>query len=68
MAKRPESFSDQLRRAIAKSDLTQQDICERTGLCKSVLSRFMHRKGFLSESGMNRLARVLNARLVVDAL
>jgi plasmid maintenance system antidote protein VapI len=70
MAKRPnkrrETFSDQLRRIIAESELSRNQLCIAAGLDPSHLHRFVHGTGRLTNDTIDRLAEVLGVRLTID--
>jgi hypothetical protein len=59
-------LADQLRRAIAECGRSRHKLSKETGLTEAVLSRFMHRKGFLSEHGLNQLGEALGLSLTID--
>ena len=60
-----ESFSDQLRRVIAESELSRNQICEAADIDPSHLHRFVHGTGRLTNETIDRLAKVLGIKLVV---
>lgn len=60
------SFSDQIRAAVDGSGLSRYRICKEVGIAQATLSRFMSGKGGLSMSSMDRLASLLNLRVVAD--
>jgi plasmid maintenance system antidote protein VapI len=61
-----ESFSDQLRRIIAESELSRNQLCIAAGLDPSHLHRFVHGKGRLTNDTIDRLVDVLGVRLTID--
>jgi hypothetical protein len=65
MAKR--KFSDDLRRAIGRSEKTRYRIGQETGIAESTLSKFVSGKGGLSLEGIDAICQSIGARLVVDA-
>jgi ribosome-binding protein aMBF1 (putative translation factor) len=67
VAKRIESFTDQIRRAVEASGMSHYSICKRIGLDKGVMSRFVNGKGFLAEKSLNNLAAVLGLGVTVSA-
>jgi hypothetical protein len=66
MARKTKSLTDQIRRAVDDCGVSRYAICKVTGIDKSVMSRFMAGKGFLSERSVNRLAVVARLRIVAD--
>lgn len=69
MAKRRtkrESFSDQLRRIIADSELSRNQLCKAAEMDPSHLHRFVHGTGRLTNDSIDRLAEALGVRLVVQ--
>ena len=70
MAKRKttqrEAFSDQLRRLIAESELSRNQICIAAEIDPSHLHRFVHGTGRLTNDTIDRLAVVLGLRLVIQ--
>ena len=70
MAKRkrePEMLSEQVRRVILDSELTQYRISKLAGMSQAQLSRFMATGAGISIETLDRIAAVLKLRLVVDA-
>jgi len=65
--KRPESFSNQLRRIIHESELSRNQICLAADIDPSHLHRFVHGTGRLTNDTIDRLASVLRLRLVPDS-
>ena len=59
-------FSDQLRRAVERSNLTRYEISKRTGIAQSILSRFVNQGAGLSMESINKLCECLRLRLVVE--
>lgn len=64
MTIRPASFSDQIRRAVDRSDVSRYRISKEIGLAESTLSRFMGRKGGLSLDALDRLGEYLRLTVV----
>jgi transcriptional regulator with XRE-family HTH domain len=62
----PKSFSDQIRAAVDGSGLSRYRICKDVGIAQATLSRFMNGKGGLSMDSLDRLAALLNLRIVAD--
>lgn len=58
-----ETFSDQLRRVIAESELSRNQICRAAEIDPSHLHRFVHGTGKLTNETIDRLAAVLEVRL-----
>lgn len=58
------TFSDALRQAIERSELTRYRIAQQTGIAESVLSRFVNRQTNLSLANIDRLCEALGLRLV----
>lgn len=61
-----ESFSDQLRRIIAESGISRNQICKAANIDPSQLHRFVHGNGRLTNDTIDRLASALSLRLVQD--
>ncbi len=61
-----ESFSDQLRRIIAESEMSRNSMCVAAEIDPSHLHRFVHETGRLTNDTIDRLAVVLELRLVTD--
>jgi transcriptional regulator with XRE-family HTH domain len=57
-------ISDQVRAAIRKSDLSQNEIAARTRIDKAALSRFMNGHRGISLEAIERLAEELGLHLV----
>ena len=57
-------FSDQLRRAVERSELTRYEISRRTGIAQSILSRFINKGAGLSMDTIDKLSDCLGLRLV----
>ena len=64
--KRPESFSDQLRRLIEESELSRNQLCIAANLDPSHLHRFVHGTGRLTNDSIDKVAAVLGVRLIVQ--
>ena len=60
-----EDFSDQIRRAIRKSGMTQYAIAKRSGLTRGGISRFMAGDRDMNLRTLDKLAPVLNVRIVI---
>ena len=58
--------SEQLRKAIQTSAMTQYAIAKKTGLSESQLSRFMNRKAELTLPAVDKLAYLLDLNLTAD--
>jgi transcriptional regulator with XRE-family HTH domain len=61
-----DSFSEQLRRAIDESGLSRYAICKHIGIHQSTMSKFMHGKGGMSLTALDRLAELLGLRIVAE--
>ena len=59
------NFSDQIRRAIRTSDMTQYAIAKRSGLTRGGISRFMSGDRDMNLRTLDKLAPVLNVRIVI---
>jgi hypothetical protein len=59
------SFTDQIRQAIAHSEVTRYRIAQETGVAESTLSRFMGGKGGLSLDALERVGEYLDLMVVV---
>jgi hypothetical protein len=59
-------FSDDLRRAIARSEKSRYAISKESGIAESTLSRFVNGKGGMSVAGIDRICQCIGARLVVE--
>ena len=59
-------LSDQIRRAVRRSDLSQYRIAQITGIDKSQLSKFVRDVGGLSVENLDALAKLLRLRIVQD--
>jgi transcriptional regulator with XRE-family HTH domain len=57
-------LGDQIRAAVKKSELAQNEIARRSGIDKGLLSRFMSETGSLSLDSIERLAGVLDLQIV----
>jgi Cro/C1-type HTH DNA-binding domain len=57
-------FSDELRQAIEKSELSCYAICQITGIDKAQMSRFINGKGGLSMEGTDAVCKLIGAKLV----
>lgn len=58
-------FSDQIRAAIAASDITRYRICKKIGLPESSMSRFMAGRAGLSLETIDKLAELLGLSVLV---
>ena len=63
---RPETFSEQLRRLIADSELSRNQICIAAQIDPSHMHRFVHGTGRLTNDTIDRLATALNFHLVIN--
>ncbi len=61
--KRAKLLSEQLRAAVDSSDWSRQEICDRMGIDKAALSRFMAGKSGLRLANLDALATLLNLEL-----
>jgi hypothetical protein len=61
---RKHRFSDELRDAVNASGLSRYAICKAIGLDQSAMSRFMRGKGGMSIACLDRLADLLELRIV----
>lgn len=71
MAKRGKkqlTFSEQLREHINGCGLTRYEVCKRTGVEQSALSRFMSGERGLSTATLDRLVELLDMELVMHGL
>jgi transcriptional regulator with XRE-family HTH domain len=59
-----ELFSEQLRDAIRKSGWSGSAIAKETGIPESQLSRFMNDKGGLQQSNIDKVCKLIGAKLV----
>jgi len=68
MAKRKQrkTFSDQLRKIIEDSALSRNQLCNAAQLDPSHLHRFVHGTGRLTNDSIDKIADVLNIRLIVQ--
>ena len=64
--KRQKKLSDQLRRIIKDSELSQYRIALDSDVDKSQLSRFLHGTGRLTTDSLDRIGKTLGLRFVVD--
>lgn len=64
--KRSETFSEQLRRLIAESELSRNQICIAAEIDPSQMHRFVHGTGRLTNDTIDRLAAALELQLVVQ--
>jgi len=64
--RRAETFSKQLRRIIAESEMSRNQICLAAEIDPSHLHRFVHGTGRLTNETIDRLAEVLRLRVVID--
>jgi transcriptional regulator with XRE-family HTH domain len=58
------TFSEQLRQAIKDSGWSGYAIAKETGIPQSQLSLFMNDKGGLQQSNIDKVCRLIGARLV----
>ena len=59
------NFSDQIRRAIRTSGLTQYAIAKKSGLSRGGISRFMSGDRDMNLRTLDKLAPVLNVQIVI---
>jgi plasmid maintenance system antidote protein VapI len=59
--------SDQIRQAIAASELTRYRIAQLSGVPQSTLSKFVNGKGGLTLDTLDRLSAVMGLGVVVEA-
>jgi predicted transcriptional regulator len=64
--RRAETFSKQLRRIIAESEMSRNQICLAAGIDPSHLHRFVHGTGRLTNDTIDRLTEALRIRLDTD--
>lgn len=64
--RKSQRFSEQLRRAVRKSEKSRYRIARETGIHESTLSRFLNQGFGLSMESIDRLCDCLGARLTVD--
>ena len=65
MARKQQSFSEQLREAIRKDERSRYRISIETGIPQGQLSRFMHDKGGLSLRSVDLLCSCLELTITV---
>ena len=63
---RKRRFSEQLRRAVERSELTRYQISKQTGIAQSILSRFVNQGAGLSMDSVDKLCECLGLRLVEE--
>jgi predicted XRE-type DNA-binding protein len=63
MARKQQSFSEQLRQAIDQDERSRYRISMQTGIQQGQLSRFMHSKGGLSLRSVDRLCECLGVTM-----
>lgn len=59
----PKPFTEQLRQAIDKSDLSRYAICKRIGIPQSTMSRFMAGDCGLAVETIDKLCELLGVKL-----
>ena len=59
-------FSEELRRAVLRADLTRYEISKRTGIAQSILSRFVNQGAGLSMESIDLICECLGLRLVAE--
>ena len=59
-------LSEQVRRAVKESGMSQYGICKAIGMHESVMSRFMHGKGGLQQDSLDALADLLALDVVAS--
>jgi hypothetical protein len=57
------SLTDQIREAVRRSELSDYEICRRTGINKASMSRFVNGHGGLSLANLDKLAELLDLRI-----
>jgi transcriptional regulator with XRE-family HTH domain len=57
-------FSEQLKDAIRKSDMSRYRICQEIGLSQSTMSRFLNGKGWLSIQSIDQVGKLLNLVII----
>jgi transcriptional regulator with XRE-family HTH domain len=65
MANKPMRFSDQIRRVVATSGMTQAEIGKLAGLSRSQMSRFVSGERFLTGKALDALAAVLRLQVTI---
>lgn len=63
MSKKRAKLSEQIRQAVNDSDLSCYRICKMIGMDKSIMSRFMNRRGGLQQDSLDAIADILNLNL-----
>jgi len=64
MSRNPNTFTEQLKQLVEASDKTRYRISQETGIAEGQLSRFVHGKGGLSLSAIDRICDCLNLKLI----
>jgi transcriptional regulator with XRE-family HTH domain len=59
-------LTDQVRRAIDASGMSQIEICKATGIDKATMSRVMTGKQWLHVRGMNAIGKLLGLEIVAS--
>jgi len=59
-------FSDEIRRAVAESGLSQYAVCRALGLNPAQLSRFMAGKGWIGQDYLDALAELLGLHVTTS--
>jgi len=65
MRSKRERLSDQIRQAIADSEMSRNQLCQLIRLSPSTMHRFVHGTGGLSVEMFDRIGTVLGLRIVV---
>ena len=60
------TMSDQVRQAIQRCGLTQAEIARETGISKGGLSRFMHGERDMTLRTLERIAKLISVKLIVE--
>ena len=66
MSKKRPSFSDEIRRLVKDSGLSQYAICKSTGIQAATMNRFMHGKAGLSLENLDRLAEFFHWTITAE--
>ena len=62
-----ETFSEQLRRVIRESGISNYALSQKTGIAQSALSRFMRKQSSLTLDSVDRLAVLLNLKITHES-
>jgi DNA transposition AAA+ family ATPase len=67
MAKKPDSFADQIRQCITECGMTRYAIFQATGADQSAMSAFLSgRRDGLSMATLNKVAEAIGMRVVLE--